>query len=168
MPQAVRSQAVEAFWNAFRAAAGLTHDTYDVVACGDGPAMQTELAELIVAGVKRATAGLVRQFGPGGEPPPVPDGYAVVVDGDGRPRAIWRTIEVRTGPLDSVDERFAWAEGEGERTRDWWLAAHRGYFARQAAAEGFAMHDGIETVFERFEVVWPPEIADSRRGRPAD
>jgi hypothetical protein len=22
------------------------------------------------------------------------------------------------------------------------------------------MHDEIETVFERFEVVWPPEIAD--------
>jgi len=26
------------------------------------------------------------------------------------------------------------------------------------------MHDEIETMFERFEVVWPPEIAD--QGRP--
>jgi hypothetical protein len=28
---------------------------------------------------------------------------------------------------------------------------------------GFQMHDEIETVFERFTVVWPPEIADARR-----
>jgi len=26
------------------------------------------------------------------------------------------------------------------------------------------MHDEIETIFERFEIVWPPEIADA--GRP--
>jgi len=25
------------------------------------------------------------------------------------------------------------------------------------------MHDEIETMFERFEVVWPPEIADGRK-----
>jgi len=27
----------------------------------------------------------------------------------------------------------------------------------------FQMHDEIETMFERFEVVWPPEIADGRK-----
>jgi hypothetical protein len=26
--------------------------------------------------------------------------------------------------------------GEGDRTRDWWLDAHRRYFARQASREG--------------------------------
>ncbi len=25
------------------------------------------------------------------------------------------------------------------------------------------MHDEIETMFERFEIVWPPEIADTRQ-----
>jgi hypothetical protein len=25
------------------------------------------------------------------------------------------------------------------------------------------MHDEIETMFERFEIVWPPQIADARR-----
>jgi hypothetical protein len=43
------------------------------------------------------------------------------------------------------------------------LDAHRRYFGRQAAREGFVMHDGIETVFERFEIVWPPELADRRQ-----
>ena len=31
---------------------------------------------------------------------------------------------------------------------------------RIAARLGVTMHEGIKTVFERFRVVWPPEIAD--------
>ena len=158
-----RSALTDEFWRGYRKAAGLHHDDYDVVAFGDGPEMATELAELTVAGIKRATAGLVRQFGPDGEPPPIVGGYVVLLDGTNRPRAIWRTTQVRTGPLNSVDERFAWDEGEGERTREWWLSAHRRFFGRRAAARGFHMHDEIETVFERFVVVWPPGIADARK-----
>jgi uncharacterized protein YhfF len=158
---ATRSALTDEFWRGYREAAGLRHDDYDVVAFGDSPAMATALAELTVAGFKRATAGLVRQFGPGREPPPVVGGYVVLLDGANQPRAIWRTTEVRIGPLNSVDERFAWDEGEGERTLDWWLSAHRQFFGRRAAAQGFEMHDGIETMFERFEVVWPLEIADN-------
>ncbi|TMK10420.1 MAG: ASCH domain-containing protein [Alphaproteobacteria bacterium] len=156
----MRSAVTSEFWRAYREAAGLHHDDYDVVTFGADAEMATELAELVVAGIKRATAGLVRQFGPDGEPPPVVGGYVVLLDGADRPRAVWRTIEVRIGPLNSVNERFAWDEGEGERTRDWWLSAHRRFFGRRAAAQGFRMHDQIETIFERFEIVWPPEIAD--------
>jgi uncharacterized protein YhfF len=155
-----RSALTDEFWRDYRKAAGLHHDDYDVVAFGDGADMASELAELTVAGIKRATAGLVRQFGPNGEPPPVVGGHVVLLDGAGRPRAIWRTTEVRIGPLNSVDERFARDEGEGERTREWWLSAHRRFFGRRAATQGFVMHDEIETVFERFEIVWPPAIAD--------
>jgi uncharacterized protein YhfF len=162
MAGGMRSALTDEFWRGYRNASGLHHDDYDVVAFGDGPQMATELAELTVAGIKRATAGLVRQFGPGGEAPPVPGGYVVLLDGTDRPRAIWRTTEIRVGPLNSVDEHFAWDEGEGERTREWWLAAHRRFFGRWAAAQGFHMHDEIETVFERFTVVWPAEIADKR------
>ena len=31
-------------------------------------------------------------------------------------------------PLDQVDEAFGWDEGEGERTREDWLAQHTLYF----------------------------------------
>jgi uncharacterized protein YhfF len=162
MAGGARSALTDEFWRGYREAASLHHDDYDVATFGDGPEMATELAELAVAGIKRATAGLVRQFGPGGEAAPIVGGHVVLLDGTDRPRAIWRTTEVRVGPLNSVDERFAWDEGEGERTREWWLSAHRRFFGRRAAAQGFRMHDEIETVFERFMVVWPAEIADNR------
>ena len=118
---------------------------------GDGD----RLARLVIAGIKRATASLVRDYGDGREPMPKPGDFVMILDGEGRPRFIWRTTELMIKPLSEVDEAFAWDEGEGDRTRDWWLDAHRRYFARQAIREGFEIDHAILTVFERFEVVWP-------------
>lgn len=151
---------VQAFWQAFKSAAGLGDDRYEVVAFGDSAAMADELADLVLKGPKRATAGLLRDFAQGGDPMPEAGGHVVVIDGRGRPRCIWRTTEVAIKPLIEVDTAFAWDEGEGDRTREAWLAGHRRYFSRQAEREGFKFHDRIETVFERFTVVWPHGAAD--------
>ncbi len=134
---------------------------HQVVSFGDSPTMMDELAGLALAGTKCATAGLLRDFA-GGEPMPHVGGHVVLVDGAARPRAVWQTREVRVGPLVGVDEAFAWDEGEGERTREDWLAMHRRYFGRAAARDGFDMHDRIPTVFERFRLVWPPQAGSSR------
>ena len=115
-------------------------------------------------GIKRATASLVRDYGGGREPMPKPGDFVMMLDGEGRPRFIWRTTEVTIKPLVEVDEAFAWDEGEGNRMRDWWLDAHRRYSARQATREGFELDDDILTVFERFEVVWPLDVADGING----
>ena len=77
-------------------------------------------------------------------------------------------VEVTIKPLSQVDEAFAWYEGEGDRTRDWWLNAHHRYFARQATREGFEIDDETLTVFERFEVVWPLDFADVITGPKTD
>jgi uncharacterized protein YhfF len=87
-----------------------------------------------------------------------------MLDDEGQPRFIWRTTGVTSKPLSQVDEAFAWDEGEGDRTRDWWLDAHRRYFARQASREGFELNDETVTVFERFEVVRPLYVADMNAG----
>ena len=55
-----RSPDTDAFWQAFRRQAGLDHDNYVVVSFGDSPEMATELANLVIAGIKRATASLAR------------------------------------------------------------------------------------------------------------
>jgi uncharacterized protein YhfF len=159
-----RSPDADAFWQAFRRFAGLNHDNYVVGSLGDSPEMATELADLAMAGIKRGTVSLARDYGEGREPMPKPGDFVMMLDGERRPRFIWRTTEVTIKPLSQVDEAFAWDEGEGNRTRDWWLDAHRRYFARQATREGFEMDDEILTVFERFEVVWPLDVADGING----
>jgi uncharacterized protein YhfF len=154
---------VQAYWSEFKTAAGLGHDRYEVVAFGDSADMADELAELVLHGPKRATAGLLHDFEVNNEPMPAVGDYVVVIDGRGAPRCIWRTTEVAVKPLIEVDEAFAWDEGEGDRTRADWLEGHRRFFTRQAAREGFQFHDRMDTVFERFAVVWPPEAADKPR-----
>jgi uncharacterized protein YhfF len=154
-----RTPAIEACWAAFRAAAGIDQDRYVVVQMGDSPQLADELLDLMLVGRKRATASLARDF-EGEEPLPKVGDHVVVVDGAGAPRCIWRTTEVTIKPLIEVDDAFAWDEGEGDRSRAFWLDAHRRFFARQAAREGFTMHDRMATVFERFVLVWPPEAAD--------
>jgi uncharacterized protein YhfF len=130
--------------------------------------MATGLADLVVAGIKRATASLARDYGEGREAIPRPGDFVMMRDGKGRPRFIWRTTEVTIKPLSQVDDAFAWDEGEGDRTRNWWLAAHRRYFGGQANREGFEFDDEVLTVFERFEVVWPLDVADMITGPKSD
>ena len=158
----IKTLATADFWRAYRQAAGLAHDNYDVVAFGDSPAMADELAELVVNGPKRATAGLLRDFKEDGEPLPIVGGHVVVIDGRGTPCCIWRTAVVTIKPLIEVDAAFAWDEGEGDRTLADWLDGHRRYFMRQAERQGWQFHDRVETVFERFEIVWPPEVAERK------
>jgi uncharacterized protein YhfF len=155
-----KSPSTNDYWEAFTAATGNVAADYTVVAFGDTAAMADELIALAISGRKRATASLLRDYARGDEPVPQTGDFVVVVDGRGRPRCIWRTTEVIVKPLIDVDDAFAWDEGEGDRTRDGWLSAHRKYFSAQAQREGFEMCDTIETVFERFRIVWPPEVAD--------
>src|SRR5260370_29122543 len=49
-----RSPDPDAFWQAFHRYAGLDHDNYVVGSFGDSPEMATELADLVIAGIKRA------------------------------------------------------------------------------------------------------------------
>jgi uncharacterized protein YhfF len=126
---------------------------------GDSARLADALLGLVLAGTKRATAGLVADFAAEGEPLPRIGGHWIVCDGAGAPRCILRSTDLRLGPLSSVDDAFAWDEGEDDRTRDSWLREHERYFRRTQAARGEAWSDDLEVVFERFRVVWPPDVA---------
>jgi uncharacterized protein YhfF len=65
-----RSHETDAFWQPFRLYARLYHDNYVVGSFGDTPEMATELADLVIAGTKSATASLARDYGEGREPTP--------------------------------------------------------------------------------------------------
>ncbi|WP_367947779.1 ASCH domain-containing protein [Rathayibacter sp. VKM Ac-2858] len=141
-------------WAAYRAQEpGLPEEPALVEAFGDSVEQADEVLALVRRGVKTATASLA-----GDEPVPLVGEHWVVCDGAGVARAILRTTEVRLGALDSVDDAFAWDEGEGDRSRESWLAGHRRFFERQSP-------EGIGTVvFERFRLVWPEADVQSAAG----
>jgi uncharacterized protein YhfF len=157
----LKSPAVVAFWQDFRRARGVPEQAYDVCRTGDNPVLADESLALILAGPKRATACLLRDVEQGVEMMGRVGAQVVATDAHVQPRAIWRTKTIEVKPLDQVDEAFALDEGEGERTREGWLAQHTMYFERRARAEGFVFSPSMPAVFERFTLVWPPEYADT-------
>ena len=93
---------------------------------GDSPELADELAELVLAGKKRATCWAAN------EGPKTHVGQRWVVrDGSGVPVAVIETIELAQRCFDEVDAAFAFEEGEGDRTLASWGRAHRNYFGRQ-------------------------------------
>jgi uncharacterized protein YhfF len=122
---------------------------------GDHPELTDELLGLVLAGTKTATAGLVAEFVHDGQPLPRIGSHWIACDSTGQPRAILRSTELRVGPFTSVDERFAFDEGEGERTLESWRADHSRYWSRVSAKLGFEWTEQHDVIFERFELAWP-------------
>lgn len=146
--------AADAFWQRYLDATGASSgEGYVELSCfGDSVELANELIELVLIGQKRATASSVEEYEQEGSPLPAVGDRWIACDGTGRPRAIIETIEVRVGPLSSVDDRFAWDEGEGDRTRDDWLRGHTAYFSRTHATAGIPFNEEIPVAFERFTV----------------
>lgn len=93
---------------------------------GDSPELADKLAALVVAGTKTATccpvsAGIDTEVGQ----------QWVVRDGSGRPVAVIETTELVQRRFDEVDTQFAYDEGEGDRSLQYWREAHRRYFTRR-------------------------------------
>jgi uncharacterized protein YhfF len=148
---------VEAFWSRATAngavAAGSPLPSV-IEPFGDSQELADELIDLVIHGPKRATAAALADFHIGQVSTPEPGCLSIATDGRGNARAVLRTIEVRVGPLSSVDDAFAWEEGEGDRTRASWLADHEAFFRRYLPTIGVEFDPEMPTVFERFEVVY--------------
>ena len=153
----VDSEQVARFWQRF-VATGLVDASMAVPAIvepfGDSAELADELIQLVVHGPKRATASTLVEYELERLPRPQPGTISIATDGAGRARAVLRTTEVRIGPLSSVDASFAWDEGEGDRSRSSWLTEHERYFRRYLATVAVDFDPDMETVFERFEVLF--------------
>lgn len=114
-----------------------------------------DLAELIVAGVKTATASALWDYECEGEPIPTPGSLEIVVDGAGHPRALIATTAVEVVPFEDVDADHAFAEGEGDRSLAHWRSTHEEFFTTYAVHErGFSRT--MPVVCQRFEVLYVP------------
>ena len=130
------------------------HAKPDAFAFGDSPALANELAALVQAGRKRATASLPIEFTAVGDPLPAAGEVSIVLLADGTPVAIIELLEVRHVPFQAVDAAFAADEGEGDGSLAWWQAAHRRYFGRVSARLGGHFDETTPVICRRFRVVW--------------
>lgn len=153
----IDEQTVDGFWARALAAGAVAPETPKpavVERFGDSRELADELLGLVIDGPKRATAGAYVDYEISGDPLPHVGQLWIAADGHGRARALLRSTDVRVGPLSSVDDSFAWDEGEDDRTRESWLREHVRYFRRYLPTIGHEFSDDMPTVFERFELLY--------------
>jgi uncharacterized protein YhfF len=154
-----QKQAVAAFWETYLSqlpeAHPHHHAAYKVWSFGDSPALADELLQLVLDGVKTATAASLWEYEAENEPIPEVGGVSIVLDGRGMPACILETVEVFVRPFDAIPAEFAYDEGEYERTLESWRREHQKYWTRALAAIGHAFSPDMPVVAERFRLIFP-------------
>jgi uncharacterized protein YhfF len=159
----VDTSSVAQMWDAFVTAcphfAG-RQATYSAWHFCDNQADADELAELVLTGRKRATAGALWSYEAEHEPLPRVGDFSVITDWLGKACCVIRTTAVQIVAFEAVSAEFAAAEGEGDGSLEQWRGAHWVAFERELAPSGRAPEPGMPVVCERFDVVF--------RGQPPD
>jgi uncharacterized protein YhfF len=123
---------------------------------GDSPEMADELGALVKQGIKTATADLVWITEYESRPIPKAGDYSVILDGAGEPLCIIQTTEVSVVPYEDVPSAFAYDEGEGDRSLEYWRQAHWSYFSRRCDDIGRKPTLTMPVICERFRMVYLP------------
>lgn len=147
-----------AFWKTYLATLPPDHPhrraRVSAFAFGDSAALAQELAVLVRAGQKRATASLPVEFTAAGDPLPTVGDVDIVTLADGEPVCIIETTEVRLVAFGEVDAAFAADEGEGDGSLTWWRSAHRAYFGRVCGRLGGQLDDATLILCRRFRLLY--------------
>ncbi|MGN1400637.1 MAG: ASCH domain-containing protein [Bacillus sp. (in: firmicutes)] len=111
------------------------------------------LAQLVLSGIKTATCSALVLYEMENEPVPSVGEYSIILNSRDEPVAIIRTTEVTIRPMNEVPEDFAIAEGEGDRTFQYWKEVHVDFFTEQLHEAGLEFSEDMMLVCERFELV---------------
>lgn len=139
-----------------RAGCDTGEDLPPVAWFGDDPAMARELGQLVRAGGKTATAGLLWKWRADDRPLPVPGDRQVIIDWDGTPLAVIEMTDVTVVAFDDVDAAFARAEGEGDRSLATWREIHWAFFTRECRRIGRAPAPDMPVICMQFRLTCVP------------
>ena len=148
----------EAYWRSYvdtlPVNSSARDEQYVAEGWGDSPEMADELGALIASGTKTAACSALWEYEAEGEPLPKVGSKTIVVDGNGNPLCIVEMTEVEVVPYDRVDARFAYEEGEGDRSLAYWRDAHWRFFSRTLPNVGRELTTEMPLVCERFRVIY--------------
>ena len=121
--------------------------------CGDEDNANT-CADLIVKGIKTATCSMKYWYDNRGEKMPTVGHLHVVTTWGGEPVTIVETLSVSECTFSEVNEKFAYAEGEGDRSLKWWRQTHWEFFTTECAEIGIEPTQDMVLILEQFRVVY--------------
>jgi histidinol-phosphate aminotransferase len=129
---------------------------------GNTSASADEGASLILRGIKTATSSAFWDY-PDSRIP-FAGALSVLLDGQGEARAIVETVRVEIMPFGSVNEDFAHAYGEGDRTLTWWRSEIGAWYREEAARRGESFSDDMPIICEWLRTVRRFVLSDTSQG----
>lgn len=138
-------------WNQYKEINPLAGPEPEAWAFGAAPDL---LAELVVQGVKTATASAYDEYVHYEEELPKVGDLDMVLDGQGQAVAIIETTKVTVLPFRDVSADHAYKEGEGDRSLTYWRQVHEELFTKWLADIGLTFSPESKVVLEEFQVVY--------------
>jgi uncharacterized protein YhfF len=113
-----------------------------------------ECAELVVKGIKQATATSLWWYKINNETLPKEGDRFIVTDWDGNAKAIIETTKVSLTPYNEITAEFAEIEGEGDKSLEYWKKVHKAYFTREMEPYGEKFTENMIIICEQFKVIY--------------
>lgn len=120
--------------------------------CGGG-VFADELANLVLAGIKTATASTKKAYETDGDPLPEPGTYSVILFDNEEAACILQDTKVSVVPFNEVSEEHAYKEGENDRSLEMWREVHKNAFSPDYERAGQEFDENGLCVLEEFQVV---------------
>lgn len=113
-----------------------------------------ECAELVLAGVKRATSPSLWWHEANNEPLPEPGDLNIVTNWQGEALCVIETVAVELVPFNKISTEYAALEGEGDKSLEYWKRVHWDYYHRELGETGLFPSEDMLIVCEEFKVVF--------------
>lgn len=113
-----------------------------------------KLANLVVKGIKTATASLFDIYAFENEKLPHRGEYNVILNSLNEAVCIIKTVNIEIKPFCKVTSEHAYKEGEGDRSLEYWRKVHKKAFNNECRNTPIKLTDDSKVVCEEFELVY--------------
>lgn len=114
-----------------------------------------ECAELVVQGIKQATAGSLWSYKKHNYAFPKIGEIYIVTDFKGIAKAVVQVVKIEQTAFNEITPQFAEREGEGDKSLAYWKRVHQAFFEREMADSGDQFREDMIIVCEYFDTVFP-------------
>ncbi len=127
---------------------------YDVWQFLGGAKGCDRLASLVLAGIKTATSSIYETFELDDMKVPEAGDYSIVLDSEEVPLFIIKDTNVEIKKFGEIDAEFAFKEGEGDQSLEYWRRVHEKYFSQICEEYGIEFNEDTLVLCEEFELVF--------------
>ena len=124
---------------------------------GDSPEMSEELTKLVIEGTKQGTASLLAEWEYNDEQLPSPGTTEILLNWNNSIAAVIENVETVVVPFKEVTPQFAYLEGEGDRSLEYWRKVHAEFFEKVCERIEEKFTSQLLVVCETFRVLYVPE-----------